>query len=287
VRLACANPQRAISWPEIAGDHGVSILKVRENTWSEIVGVHIYESRFLTRRNCAVALRNFLCATVQAFRKHWPRSIAEQHAMRCCSAQWPGECLKSREDSFMQGNKFEDSRVAEGTMLPGAQHITNTTEKPANSTAPENGKGYAVSETPDSDPRNQENRTRRVLGAGTLKGDRVRNTAGDDLGKIEEIMIDLGTGRVAYAVLSFGGFLGIGDKLFAVPWNALRVDQSAHEFVLDTQREALENAPGFDKDNWPDMADPGYGSEIHRHYGQTPYWEVTVVDVRDDTANRA
>lgn len=190
----------------------------------------------------------------------------------------------------MQSNKFEDSRVAEGTMLPGAQHATSKPEKPetmSGPTGPDDGKGFASSENPDKNPRDWENRKRRVLGAGTLTGDRVRNKAGDDLGKIEEIMIDLESGRVAYAVLSFGGFLGIGDKLFMVPWGAMTVDQSAHEFVMDVQRAQLEKAPGFDKNNWPDMADAGYGREIHSHYGQTPYWEVTVVDYRDDTANRA
>jgi len=172
-------------------------------------------------------------------------------------------------------------------MLPGAQHITNKPEKPEKSTAPDDGKGYASSEDSGKNPRNQENRKRRVLGAGTLTGDRVRNQAGDDLGKIEEIMIDLENGRVAYAVLSFGGFLGIGDKLFMVPWGAMKVDQTTHEFVLDARREQLEQAPGFDKNNWPDMADADYGREIHSHYGQQPYWEVTMVDFRDDTANRA
>src|SRR6266545_4609381 len=68
-------------------------------------------------------------------------------------------------------------------------------------------------------------RYRRVMGASTLTGDSVRNPAGEDLGKIEEIMIDVPTGRVAYAVLSFGGFLGLGDKLFAVPWGNLTLDE--------------------------------------------------------------
>src|SRR6266542_2627241 len=94
-------------------------------------------------------------------------------------------------------------------------------------------------------------RTRRVLSAGTLTGDRVRNSAGEDLGKIEEIMIDIPTGRVAYAVLSFGGFLGMGNKLFAVPWEALTVDEVNHEFVMNADKQMLESAPGFDKDNWP------------------------------------
>ena len=77
---------------------------------------------------------------------------------------------------------------------------------------------------------------RRVLAASTLTGDRVHNQAGEDLGKIEEIMIDLPTGRVAYAVLSFGGFMGLGDKLFAVPWSALRIDEGEHEFILNAER---------------------------------------------------
>jgi sporulation protein YlmC with PRC-barrel domain len=176
----------------------------------------------------------------------------------------------------MQTNQFENSLVAEGTMLPGAHHITNAAEEPR--TERENGKGFADTTPETSDPANQENRIRRVLGASTLTGDSVRNSAGEDLGKIEEIMIDLVSGRVAYAVLSFGGFLGIGDKLFMVPWNSLTVDQVSHEFVLDVPREELETSPGFDRNHWPDMADPSYGREIHQHYGQAPYWEVTVID---------
>jgi sporulation protein YlmC with PRC-barrel domain len=115
---------------------------------------------------------------------------------------------------------------------------------------------------------------RRVLSAGTLAGDKVRNSAGDDLGKIEELMIDVPSGRVAYAVLSFGGFLGMGNKLFAVPWNALSLDEDEHEFILNVDRQVLENAPGFDKDNWPDMADPNWGSQIYAHYGHTADWDV-------------
>jgi hypothetical protein len=94
-------------------------------------------------------------------------------------------------------------------------------------------------------------------------------------------MIDLPSGRVAYVVLSFGGFLGIGDKLFAVPWSALRVDEGEHEFILDVDRKTLENAPGFDKDNWPDMADATFGTSVHQHYGRTPYWEHDVTDAGD------
>jgi sporulation protein YlmC with PRC-barrel domain len=113
----------------------------------------------------------------------------------------------------------------------------------------------------------------RVLSASTLKGDGVRNAAGEDLGKIEEFMIDLETGRIAYAVLSFGGFLGMGNKLFAVPWQSLTLDTDEHKFVLRVDRELLKNAPGFDEDNWPDFADRSWGAGIYRFYGHTPFWE--------------
>ena len=116
---------------------------------------------------------------------------------------------------------------------------------------------------------------RRVLAASTITGDKVRNRAGEDLGKIEEVMLDLESGEVAYVVLSFGGFLGIGDKLFAVPYQALELDTTEHEFILDADRATLENAPGFDKDNWPNFADPAFGSQIHEYYDQEPYWERT------------
>jgi len=115
--------------------------------------------------------------------------------------------------------------------------------------------------------------SRRVLSAGTLAGDRVRNAEGQDLGKIEEIMIDLPTGSVAYAVLSFGGFMGMGDKLFAIPWGALEFDETNHELLLNASKETLESAKGFDKDNWPDMADPSFASLVHEHFGTTPSWE--------------
>ncbi|HWC96352.1 MAG TPA: PRC-barrel domain-containing protein [Candidatus Sulfopaludibacter sp.] len=114
---------------------------------------------------------------------------------------------------------------------------------------------------------------RRVLSASSLSGDSVRNAAGEDLGKVDELMIDIQSGKVAYAVLSFGGVLGMGNKLFAVPWNALTVDEDQKCFILNVDRATLENAPGFDKDNWPDMSDPSWGSQIFNHYGKSPYWE--------------
>ena len=119
-----------------------------------------------------------------------------------------------------------------------------------------------------------------VMDADTLIGDSVVNAAGEDLGDVKAIMLDVGSGRVAYAVLSFGGFLGMGDKLFAIPWSALTLDTRNKCFILDVDKQTLENAPGFDKDNWPDMTDSGWGSEVFRHYGATPYWEDEYEEVQ-------
>ena len=108
---------------------------------------------------------------------------------------------------------------------------------------------------------------RKVMGASTLTSDEVRNQSGEDLGKIEEIMLDVPSGRIAYAVLSFGGFLGIGDKLFAVPWQALQLNEDDKCFILNVSKDRLEDAPGFDKNNWPDMSDPEFGGRVYDYYG--------------------
>jgi hypothetical protein len=104
-------------------------------------------------------------------------------------------------------------------------------------------------------------------------GSKVVNAQNEDLGKIEDLVIDAGAGRIAYAVLSFGGFLGMGDKYFAIPWNAFRFNLTEKHAVLNLDKKQLENAPGFDKDNWPNMADSTWGTNIYKHYGYTPYWE--------------
>lgn len=109
----------------------------------------------------------------------------------------------------------------------------------------------------------------RVLSATTIIGDRVRNEAGDDLGKIEELMIDLQSGCVSYAVLSFGSILGMGGKLFAIPFEALQLRAEEHKFVLNVDRQKLENAPGFDKDNWPDYPDDTWLNEVYNYWGYT------------------
>ncbi|WP_019140405.1 PRC-barrel domain-containing protein [Noviherbaspirillum massiliense] len=106
-----------------------------------------------------------------------------------------------------------------------------------------------------------------VMAASTLRGDKVVNLQGEALGEIEEIMLDVPSGTIAYAVLSFGGVMGIGNKLFAIPWEALTLDADRKCFVLDIDRERLKNAPGFDKDHWPSMADPDWEAQVQAYYG--------------------
>lgn len=113
---------------------------------------------------------------------------------------------------------------------------------------------------------------RQLLSANSLLKDKVINARGEELGTIKDFMMDYRRGIVAYAVLSFGGFLGLGDKLFAVPWRSLKLDADRHAFVLDVDKETLKRAPGFDKDKWPDMNDRTWGESIHGFYKVPVYW---------------
>ncbi|MFB5148303.1 PRC-barrel domain-containing protein [Burkholderia orbicola] len=113
-----------------------------------------------------------------------------------------------------------------------------------------------------------------VMAASTFEGDRVLTIDGDDIGKIAHIMLDVRAGRIAYAVVSSGGLLGIGDKLLAVPWNALVLDAERQCFVLPVGTERVREAPGFDKSRWPAMADPAWAEALHAYYGSSPYWLI-------------
>lgn len=128
------------------------------------------------------------------------------------------------------------------------------------------GKGAATAEGPGPD----------VMAASTIDGNTVLSSDGDDVGTIKEIMLDVRRGRVAYAVLSSGGFLGIGDKLLAIPWSALTLDTDRKCFRLDATSDQVRNSPGFDKQSWPSMVDRQWAPSVHQHYGREPYWSDDV-----------
>jgi sporulation protein YlmC with PRC-barrel domain len=107
-----------------------------------------------------------------------------------------------------------------------------------------------------------------LLSATTITGDDVCNMQDEKLGKIEDVMLDVAEGKIRYAVLSFGGFMGMGDRLFAVPWKSLKLDKENKRFMLDVDVERLKNAPDFDKDHWPNMADATWNSTVDSYYAR-------------------
>lgn len=109
-----------------------------------------------------------------------------------------------------------------------------------------------------------------LMGADTLIGNDVSNYENEDIGEIKEIMLDVSSGNIEYAVLSFGSFLGFGEKLFAVPWGALKLDTENKRFLLNIDKDRLKNAPGFDKNAWPDLADQTLSNDLHSYYGTRP-----------------
>ncbi|MFP6559369.1 PRC-barrel domain-containing protein [Paraburkholderia sp. B3] len=114
-----------------------------------------------------------------------------------------------------------------------------------------------------------------VMAADTLTGNKLFTSDHEEIGKISAIMLDVPSGQIAYAVLASGGFLGMGGKLYAIPWSALILDTDEKCFRLDVTAEHVKNAPAFDKDHWPAMADEQWGSLLHRYYNRKPYWIAT------------
>ena len=111
-----------------------------------------------------------------------------------------------------------------------------------------------------------------LISANKVEGTTVKNTAGEKLGSIEEIMIDKRSGKVAYAVMSFGGFLGIGDRHHPLPWSVLNYDTNLEGYVVNLDKRVLEQAPAYGTDERVDLADETYGKKIHDYYNVPPYW---------------
>ncbi|MEM8529030.1 MAG: PRC-barrel domain-containing protein [Bacteroidota bacterium] len=111
-----------------------------------------------------------------------------------------------------------------------------------------------------------------ILSSSSIEGTSVVNKEGKDVGNIKDLMINTNRGHVSYAVLSFGGFLGMGDKYFAIPFEAFSVDTKNEKFVLNIDKDKLKNAPGFDKDNWPTNVNHNYLTKAYSYYGYEPNW---------------
>jgi sporulation protein YlmC with PRC-barrel domain len=105
------------------------------------------------------------------------------------------------------------------------------------------------------------------LTAASIIGDEIEGTEGENLGKIDNLMINLTNGAVEYAVIEFGGVLGMGGKLFAVPFRELRLDPDRKIFILNRDKEYLKRSPGFDRTHWPDTNDHSYFENVTLYYG--------------------
>lgn len=108
-------------------------------------------------------------------------------------------------------------------------------------------------------------RPRRLLRSPYVLRSTVMNTRGQRLGEIEEVVFDATSGAVAYAVLAFGGVLGMQEKFFALPWHTLQPSAGFGTFTLAVDKEALQDAPGFHKAQWPKMADARWAAATPRH----------------------
>jgi sporulation protein YlmC with PRC-barrel domain len=113
-----------------------------------------------------------------------------------------------------------------------------------------------------------------VVPASKIIGEAVVNRQGENVGKIHELVIDAKRNRVAYAVLSFGGFMGMGNKLFAMPWEAFEFSATGNKLILNVEKDKLKAAPGFEKgDKWPDFSDTVWGESIYNYYDYAPPWK--------------
>lgn len=109
--------------------------------------------------------------------------------------------------------------------------------------------------------------------ASSIIGTSVVNPEGQSLGDIKEVVIDPHTGKVAYSVVAFGGFLSMGEKLFAIPFSAFKYNFDSNEYILDVSKERLAAAPGFDVNHWPMLSDENWNRAVYKYYERPPYWE--------------
>jgi hypothetical protein len=136
------------------------------------------------------------------------------------------------------------------TELPGERRI----REPGSMELDPGGEGVAIDET------------KRLIASSKVEGTPVYNRAGENLGSVLNFMVDKYTGQVAYAVMSFGGFLGLGESYHPLPWKALTYDTRLGGYVVDLDKDQLADAPRHGAEDDP-FADPDYGRRLDDYYG--------------------
>jgi len=114
--------------------------------------------------------------------------------------------------------------------------------------------------------------TSNLIAGDKVSGTTVYNMAGETIGEIEDVMIDKPTGKVAYAVMSFGGFLGMGERHHPLPWSLLKYDTGKGGYVVNLSKTQLEGGPSYEEETEPRWGDRAYESKLHSYYGSDPYW---------------
>ncbi len=116
----------------------------------------------------------------------------------------------------------------------------------------------------------------RLISAASVHGTDVYDTAGEKLGTVETVMLDKQSGRIAYAVLSFGGFLGIGNQHHPMPWQTLHYDPDRQGYVVNLDRTRLEGAPVYAAEDTTMLNDEAFGRRVHDYYGVEPFWRSVI-----------
>lgn len=122
---------------------------------------------------------------------------------------------------------------------------------------------------------NVETTQRSLIEASKVQGTAVYNPHGERLGSIDDVMIDKVSGLCVYAIMSFGGFLGLGSDYHPIPWSKLTYDRKLGGYVVDIEPRVLEGAPAYAAGAQPRWGDQTYEEGLHRYYGALPYWGDT------------
>jgi len=121
----------------------------------------------------------------------------------------------------------------------------------------------------------QTDETVSLISTGKVQGTPVYNTQGESLGEVEDVMIDKRSGKIAYAVMSFGGFLGLGSDYHPLPWNTLKYDTRQGGYIVGLTKQQLEAAPRFSRDDNPAWGNRTFEQSIHDYYRAPPYWAAS------------
>ena len=114
----------------------------------------------------------------------------------------------------------------------------------------------------------------RLIAANQVQGTSVYSTTLEKLGSVEDVMIDKATGRIAYAIMAFGGLLGIGSRYYPLPWEKLSYNTEMGGYVVDVDRDTLEGAPSFTDESTASWNDEAWNRDVYAHYGAAPVWSV-------------